>query len=189
MKHDTRRRALRNDEASSEQAGEWTGERQRERERGRDFIITSSFPRECIRIEKRAGLFWGMVTVTTHVYTLTRIYRSLSLLAFYPSCRLSRFSSLCDPLCPVSPVLLVLTPAACIRRRRISDVGEERHSHGERETGVGARGNGGENGSGWLLGARVVGVSRESAGWNATAAAKRGASAKQSLWQRWQARC
>lgn len=78
--------------------------------------------------------------MTTHVYTPTRVHRSLSLLAFYLSRRLFRFSSLRDPLCPVFPVLLVLTPAACIRRRRISDVGEERHSHGERETGVGARG-------------------------------------------------
>lgn len=102
--------------------------------------------------------------MTTHVHTLTRVYRSLSLLAFYPLCRLFRFSSLYDPLCPVSPVLLVFTPVACIRRRRISDVGEERHSHGESETGVGARGNIGENGGGWLLGARVVGVSTESAG-------------------------
>lgn len=89
--------------------------------------------------------------MTTHVYTpharvhahfpsafhpalsLSLSFLFLSLLPFHPS-QFSLFHS--------SSLTYSLTPTACVRRRRISDVGEERYSRGENENAHRARARG-----------------------------------------------
>jgi len=136
--------------------------------------------------------------VTTHVYTPTRPHPSrapfpaashsrLRVLSFsvssspsvflYSSFLLSPSSSLREAM-SVS-LVLALTLVACIRRRRISDIGEERHSQSGR-TRRRSMGEGGcEKGGGRLFAAAGSGGEEERA--QRRAAGETRASAKQSL--------
>lgn len=105
----------------------------------RDFIITSSLPSDCIRIEKRAGLFSATVTVTTlvHLFTYTSIHAFLFRWAtrvsssFRP--RRSTLLLLCRPW--ISSCAARVAPSTYIERWRRILIGMKKDAEGYKEKG------------------------------------------------------